>query len=116
MQLNIVIGFDEATLSLVKRAVGLLKEISTKEDTIMATMQDDVDAIAAQTTHLAGLTVLIQGLQDKINALPGITPAMQAQIDTVFDGIDANTKSIDAAMLIGVPPAPPPVVVPPVVS
>lgn len=81
----------------------------------MATLQDDIDAIAAQTTAVDSVAAFVHGLQDQIANISGITPAMQAQIDDIFTKVTANTGTIAAAMQINVPPAPSPVEVPPVV-
>lgn len=101
-------------LALASRLIEIGQQIISKENQIMATLQDDVDAIAAETTAIGSLTVFIQGLEDKIGALPGLTADQQAQIDSIFDGVTKNAASITAAMAIGVPPAPPPTTVPPV--
>ena len=74
---------------------------------VMATLQDVIDEVAVQKTTVASLATFVQGLQDKINALPGITPAMQAQIDQVFADVDVNNKAIAAAMVANVPPVAP---------
>jgi ABC-type transporter Mla subunit MlaD len=78
----------------------LLLQLSKKVDKVMATLQQIVDEVAAQTTTVAGL-------QSQINALPSLTPVQQAQIDAIFANVDANTKSVAAAMVANVPPAPP---------
>ena len=75
----------------------------------MASIQDIVDEVTAETTAIGGLTAFIQGLQAQIAALPGLTAAQQAQIDGIFASVGSNTAAIAAAMATNVPPAPPPV-------
>lgn len=82
----------------------------------MATLQQDVDAIAAETTAIASLTTFVQGLETQIAALPGLTATQQTQIDAIFDGVTKNAASITAALTMNVQPTPPPATVPPVVS
>jgi len=111
----ITIRADATLLAAAAKLISIGQQILNREATIMSTLQNVVDDVAAETTSIGSLSTFIQGLQDQIKALPGITPPMQSQIDGLFASVEANKASISAAMLIGVPPAPPPVVVPPVV-
>jgi len=106
---------DQAERDVINSQIRRLHAIEHKVDQLMAMLSDVIAAMAQEKTDIASLTVFVQGLQDKINALPGITPEMQAQIDTIFQSVDDNDKAIVAAMKIGVPPSPAPTVVPPVV-
>lgn len=110
------VTLDQATRDVINAQSRRLYSIERKVDRIMAMMSDVVAKMAQETTDIGSLTVLIQGMQDKIMAIPGITPEMQAQIDTIFANADANDKAILAAMRIGVPVTPAPAVVPPVVD
>src|SRR5450631_3159283 len=113
MQLNIIIGFDREALNAVERLVSLLSQISKKETLLMSTLDEDIAAIAAQTTAIGSLTTFITGLEAQIAALPGLTPAQQAAIDKIFTDVNANNAAIAAAMVVNVPPPPPgPVAVP----
>lgn len=115
MELFLTIRADPKLLGRIDALLAIAQQISEKEDIIMATLQDLVDDMATETTAIGSVAVLIQGLRDQIAHLPGITPAMQAQIDGLFSSIEANKSSLAAAMAINVPPAPPVTVVPPVV-
>lgn len=101
MNINLTIKFDQAVLSLFERAVSLLSSISYKENMIMATLQDIVDDVASETTAIDSLSVFVKGLMDQIKALPGVTPAMQAQIDGIFMTVEKNKAAIVAAMAPG---------------
>jgi hypothetical protein len=109
------ISLDQGSLDAIEYQTDLLEQLLTKANNIMAMLSDLIAKVATETTDIGALTVFIQGLEDKISAIPGITPQIQAQIDTIFASVDANDKAIVAAMKIGVPPAPAPTVVPPVV-
>jgi septum formation topological specificity factor MinE len=95
-------GFKAEVLArldiIIANQVSLLKQGVL----IVSTLQDDIAAIAAQTTAVDSLTVFVKGLQDKIAAIPGITPEMQAQIDAVFTSVTANTQKITDAMAVNV--------------
>ena|ERR1019366_1325034 len=109
MQINIIIGFDSEALNAVKGLVSLLSQISTKETALMSTLDEDIAAIAAQTTAVASLTTFISGLEAQIAALPGLTTVQQAAIDKIFTDVTANNASIANAMVVNVPPVVPPV-------
>lgn len=72
----------------------------------MNTLDDDIAAIAAQTTAIGSLTTFIMGLQTQIAAL-GLTPAEQAKVDSIFSGVTTNTAAIVAAMAANVTTPPP---------
>jgi hypothetical protein len=116
MEIFLTIRADKTLLALAAQLIDIGQQIIRKEDQIMSTLQDDVDAIAAETTAIGGLTSFIKSLQDQITATPGLTAAQQGQIDTIFNSVTANTTAITAAMAINVPPAPPPQAVPAVVT
>jgi hypothetical protein len=86
----------------------LSASLTQKVNTIMSTLDDDIAAIAAQTTAVGSLATFIQGLQAQIAALPGLTAAQQAQIDAIFTSVSANTSAITSAMAANVPPTPAP--------
>src|ERR1017187_9337246 len=128
---SLTIEFGPATLNVVERLISQLSQVSDKETQLMSTLDDDIAAIAAQTTVIGSLTTFITSLEDQIKAL-GITPAQQAQIDAIFSNVTANTTAISAALVQNVaatphapaglhdpvippvtPPAPPPLPTPP---
>ena len=77
----------------------------------MATLQDCVDDMAAEATLIGTVSAFIAGLQAQIAAIPGITPAVQAQIDAVFAAAEANKTALAAVMVPAVV-TPPPTVTP----
>lgn len=64
----------------------------------MATLQDLVDDVALEATQIGMLGAFIDNLKVQISAIPNLTPAMQAQIDSIFAGMEANKTKIAAAM------------------
>ena len=129
---SLTIELGPATLNVVERLISQLSQLSDKETELMSTLDDDIAAVAAQTTAVGSLTTFITSLEDQIKAL-GITPAQQAQIDAIFANVTANTTAISAALVQNVaatphaptvahdpvippvtPPAPPPLPTPPV--
>jgi hypothetical protein len=107
VEVFLTIRVDATLLAVLTQLVNVGQQILAKETLLMSTLDDDIAAIAAQTTAVASLTTFIQGLQAQIAAL-GLTPAQQAQVDAIFTNVTANTAAISAAMVANV--VPPPVV------
>ena len=95
---NLIIEFGPATLNVVERLISQLSQVSDKETQLMSTLDDDIAAVAAQTTAVGGLATFISSLENQIKAL-GITPAQQAQIDAIFANVTANNAAIAAALV-----------------
>jgi len=95
---NIVISFDPVMLGRIDRVIDLLTQAINKENIIMATLDDIIAKVSQETTDIGSLQVFVQGLEDQIKALPGITPAQQAQIDVIFADVDKNDVAIVNAM------------------
>jgi uncharacterized coiled-coil protein SlyX len=63
----------------------------------MANTLDELTAsVAAQTTDIASVKTLLDGLRAQIAALPSISPADQAKIDTLFTSITGNNTALEA--------------------
>jgi chromosome segregation ATPase len=65
------------------------------------TLQEIVDKVAAETAVDAGLSTLIAELLAKINAIQGLTPEQQAQINAIGDAVEANLATVAAAVAAG---------------
>lgn len=104
-------AIETAVTAALKPVLNSLASLSAsltqKVNTIMSTLDDDIAAIAAQTTAVDSLATFIQGLQAQIAALPGLTAAQQAQVDAIFASVSANTAAITSAMAANVPPPAP---------
>lgn len=75
----------------------------------MATIQELLAEVSAQTTKLASWDALMDGLRQQLaDALSGVTlpPAVQAEIDKVFAVAKANTAKIDESLSENVPTEP----------
>ena len=72
----------------------------------MATLDQVLADVTAESTQIDGVMTFIQGLQAQIAALPGITPAMQTQIDAIFAGAEANKAKLAAAIVANTPAQP----------
>ena len=73
----------------------------------MATIDDVLADVTAETTQISGLSTLISGLQTQLAAaLAGTTipAAVQAKIDAVFAAAESNKAALVAALNTGVPP------------
>jgi hypothetical protein len=108
--------FEREALTAIERLASHLCHLSEKVDQIMSTLQDILDELAVETTDIGKLTVIITNLEGQVSGVPGLTPAQQTQIDTIFADVKANTDSIVKAMGPVSPVVPGTTFVPPVVT
>lgn len=111
---NAVILSREQYLKLV----ALLRDVKWNQgltlrrlEYIMATLDEVLADVNEESTKLDSLAVFIAGLKQQIaDALAGVTlpPAVQAKVDAVFAGVEANKAKVVAAMDANVPPPPEP--------
>jgi hypothetical protein len=88
----------------------MVRLVLNKENSIMSTLDDDLAAVTAESTRLDSIDTLITTLNQRIaDALSGTTlpPAVQAKVDAVFAGLQANSAKIDTALNTNVPPPAP---------
>lgn len=74
----------------------------------MATLDEVLASVADESTKIDSLSTFIAGLKQQIaDALAGVTlpPAVQAKVDAVFEGVEANKAKVVTAMDANVPPA-----------
>jgi hypothetical protein len=101
----------------------ILKLQRTGDLKAMATLDDILTDVAAESTQIDGLSTLTAGIKAQLDAaLAGTTlpPAVQAKVDAVFAGVETNKAKVvtaintntAAAVVPIVPPVNPPVVPP----
>ena len=118
------IGYDEwlALRQDVAQIKYLLKSMRQKEITMALDLTKLRNDVAAQTSVISSVTVLIGGLQQMIADLKAAVPddaATQAALDEIDAALTANSATLAAAVPVNTPaPATvdPIVVVPPVVE
>lgn len=80
--------------------VAMLRLILANQEQIMSTLDDVLADVTAEATAIDSLSALTAGLKQQLaDALAGVAlpPNVQAKIDTVFAGLEANKqKVIDA--------------------
>ena len=108
LTINVIIGLDPALMRLASDLTmmlrGKLNRIIISQEHIMATLDDIVADVTAETTAIASVATLIQGLRDQI-ANAGLTPADQAKVDAIFAAAEANKAALATALDANVPPA-----------
>lgn len=95
----------------LKRIESLLQTLVTQGEKIVATLDEILADVTAESTALDSVAALITGLQQQLaDALAGLTlpPGVQAKIDSVFAQAESNKAKIAAALAANVPPPPPP--------
>ena len=111
-------GNDPRTHELLCEILCLVKALTNQGERIMATLQQVADDVAGEKSVIEGISTLIDGLETQLEAaLAGatISPAVQAQIDAIFQGAEDNKTALAAALLKGTKPVVP-VEVPPIVT
>jgi len=104
--------------NIERQGDAILKQLGiviTKENTIMASIDDVLTDVTAESTQLDGINALISGIQAQLaSALSGTTvpQAVQAKIDAVFAQLQNNDTKIAAALAANTPAAPAGPVVP----
>jgi capsule polysaccharide export protein KpsE/RkpR len=98
MRIDVHVHFhpDESKeqLSLVLNKISSLQ---TKMETMMATLDEVLADVQAESTQIDSLTTLTAGLKQQLtDALSGVTlpPDVQAKVDAVFAGVEANKQKV----------------------
>ena len=105
--INVVIGLDPALMKLATEFAKTIEAdvaaILANTEKIMATLDDVLADVTAETTAIGSITTLIQGLQAQI-AAAGLSPADQAKVDAIFADAEANKAALATALAANVPP------------
>jgi len=109
VEVNVRFSQDPETTRLLNLVLAKLDVMKIQETTIMATLDQILQDVNDESTKLDSLSTFIAGLKQQIaDALAGVTlpPAVQAQVDAIFAGAEANKAKVQAALDANVPPAP----------
>ncbi len=105
-ELTLVAG----ALAAIQAAQATAAEVAAaNQENMMASIDDVIADVTAETTTIASLDTAIKGIQSMLAAaLAGTTvpPAVQAKIDSVFATVEANKGALATALTDSVPPAP----------
>lgn len=100
----------ERRLSAIENALAdhhrHLLAILQNQEKIMATLDQVLADVTDESTKLDSLSTFIAGLKQQIaDALAGVTlpAAVQAKVDAVFAGVEANKAKVVSAMDANVP-------------
>jgi len=83
----------------------LLNFLKGMENRIMASLDETLAAVTAESTVDDSIIALLQGLAAQI-AAGGLSPADQAKVDAIFSQATANAAKVSAAVTANTPPAP----------
>jgi len=78
---------------------------------IMATLDETIALVEAETTRLDSVIALVDGLKKQLDdVLAGVTlpDAVQAKVNAIFSAASANANRITDALDTSVPPPPTP--------
>lgn len=85
---------------------GLLQQLLKQGEHIMASLDEVLADVTAETTSLDSIATLIAGLKQQVtDALSGTTlpPAVQSKVDAIFTAAETNKQKIAAALAANVP-------------
>lgn len=80
-----------------------------KLEAIMATLDEVLVDVKAETTQITSLSVLTAGLKQQLaDALSGVSlpPGVQAKVDAIFSGVESNKQAVVDAINSNTPAAP----------
>ena len=101
----------EMRVVVTTHLIALAQAVRTLEGRIMATLDEILAEVTAQTTKIDSIDTLLDGMRQQIAdliAAQGNVPAeLQAKIDAVFVAAQANSAKIDTAIAENTPPEPP---------
>ncbi len=99
-----------------KEVLFRLKLVEQKLDTvllvlekIMASLDDVLADVTAESTKLDSLTAFVAGLKQQLaDALAGanLPPAVQSKVDAIFAAVETNKQKVQDALDANVPPVP----------
>ena len=80
----------------------MLEEVLRKEVAIMATLDQIIADVTAETTLIDGVSTLIAGLKKQLaDALAGVLNAeQQAKVDAIFTAAEANKQKLSDALAV----------------
>jgi predicted choloylglycine hydrolase len=99
-------------LDQLAAAVSTLQQTMLTQGAIqMASLDQVLQDVSDESTQIDGLSTLTAGLKQQLaDALAGVTlpPAVQAKVDAVFSGVEANKQKVVDAINANTPAATPP--------
>ena len=84
-----------------------MQAILHKLEKIMASLDETLAAVNAESTVDDSIIALLQGLAAQI-AAGGLSPADQAKVDAIFAAAQANSVKVSAAVTANTPASPTP--------
>lgn len=100
----------------LERLHGQVAHIISNQESIMATLDEVLQAVKDESTQEDSVVVLLQQLREQIAGLVAgnLPPDVQAKVDAVFTGLQANKAKLAGAIANTGPnpPAPAPVPAP----
>ena len=105
-----IIYYDALAPPWVRVIVERLDLVLANQEKIMITLDQILADVTDEGTQIKSLSTLMAGIKQQLaDALAGvtITPAVQAKIDAVFAGVEANKAEVVAAINAPMPPPTP---------
>jgi predicted metal-dependent enzyme (double-stranded beta helix superfamily) len=94
---------DPSTKGQLDRIESLLLAVSRKENALMATAQELLQAANDEATVVDSVVALVQSLRDDLKKLPNVPPDVQSAIDATFAKITGDKDKLAAALTENTP-------------
>lgn len=110
LHVDVHLHADPGVEIALERLFTICKRIEHQGVRIMATLDQILESVAAESTKLDSVIALVDGLKQQLaDALAGTTlpPAVQAKVDAIFAGAESNAGKIADALDENVPPVEP---------
>jgi len=105
IDLHVIFENDPDTERKLDRILAALASITTKENTIMATLKDIQDDVASETTVVDSVVTLLESLSAQLTA--AIAANDPVALQGIVDNITANKTKLASAVAQNTPAAPP---------
>lgn len=96
LHLHFNLNGDDRVLAKLGQMDAKLDAASGELTQMAHTVDEVISKIAAQTTDIASVKTLVEGLKVQVAAIPGIPADVQAKIDSVFDSITTNNATLES--------------------
>ena len=102
---RILHDFMRSVLEALLAIHNKLDKLVTQGALIMASLDETLAAVQAESTVDDSIIALLQGLAAQI-AAGGLSPADQAKVDAIFAAAQSNAQKVSAAVTANTPAAP----------
>lgn len=108
VEVHVFLHSDSHEDSKLDAILHKLIQLSQQGDKIMASLDEVLADVTDESTRIDSLSTLVAGIKKQLDdILAGqLPPAVQAKVDAVFAGVEANKGKVQAAIDANTAPTP----------